>query len=140
MSDVSITAASVAPISNSANGQDTRFAEGIAGASITAGQTVYATSGVVYLADGNASATAALVSGIAMHAATSGQPIRYANGGEYTCGFTAAVGAIYINSTTAGGIAPAADLATGNYTNILGIARTSAILRIALISAGVATT
>lgn len=137
MADVSITASAVAPISGSS--YDTRTVDGIAGATITAGQTLYLDSATntLKLADANASLAAATVAGISLHAATSGQPIKYANGGEYTCGFTAVVGGVYVNSTTAGGIAPVADVTSDNYTTVLGIARTAAILRLGIQTAGV---
>lgn len=135
MADVSITATAVAPISNTT--YDTQTFDGIAGESITAGQTVYNTSNVLYKADGNASLVASAVAGIALHAATSGQPLRIASGGEYYCGFTATVGGVYINSTTAGGIAPVADLTSDNYTCLIGIARTASIMRIVRATAGV---
>lgn len=133
--DVTITAAAVAPISNTT--YDTRTVDYIAGASITAGQSVYATSGVAYLADADGSTVTALSNGIALHGATSGQPLKVANGGDYACGFTATAGAVYIGSTTAGGIAPVADLTTSNYTMILGVGRSATVVRLVMAYAGV---
>lgn len=123
MADLSITASQVlAPTDGSGN-----FAQYIAGATITAGQSVYLDSATntVKLADANASQAAAAAVGIATHAALSGQPVRVmgGRGGYITIGAGAApaVGTIYVVSATAGGIAPHGDLATGAYTTILGV-------------------
>lgn len=136
MADVSVTATAVQVISTG-GAYDTRTQDYTAGATVTAGQAVYATSGIAYLADGDGSTVTSLSNGIALHGATSGQPLRAAVGGEYACGFTATAGAVYILSTTAGGIAPVADLTTSNYTNILGIGRSASVVRLVLASAGV---
>lgn len=140
MSDLSITAASVAPISGTTGG-DTQYDEGFSGASVTAGQTVYkdtADSNKLKLADANGASPTFVVAGVALHAASAGQPLKYAKGGRYTAGATLTVGSVYVQSATPGGIAPVADLATGMYTTIIGIAETSAIMRLVLQTAGVA--
>lgn len=135
MADVSVTAANVAPLS------DTQYGEGIAGATITAGQSVYvdaSDSNKVKLADANASSAAADTRGLAMHGALAGQPIKYASGGTVQPGFTVTVGSVYVQSATAGGIAPVADLASGHYTKIIGVGQTASILKLILQGAGVA--
>lgn len=133
MADVSVTATSVAVAS------DTVIERGFAGATITAGQTVYlSSSGTWLLADANASATTANVQGIALNGAASGQPVAVAVGGSLNPGFTVTVGAVYVLSATAGGIAPVADLATGWYTGIVGVGITSSNLRLIMFRAGVA--
>lgn len=144
MADLSITAGSVVPIA-SGSAYDTRSARGIAGATITAGQTLYidtAASNTLKLADANASAATALVAGIALCGASSGQPVEYAVGGDLTFNAAFTQGLIYINSTTAGAIAPHTDLATGNYTTVLGVAVSTTRLRLApnFLTAAVATT
>ena len=139
MADLTITAANVA------TGTDAKTANGTAGATITAGQALYidaTDSNKIKLADANASlATSALV-GVSLHAALSGQPITYQISGEMNPGATLAVGTIYVLSATAGGIAPAApgvtDLATGMYTNIVGIGKTATNMKLVIATAGVA--
>ena len=94
MADLSITAAQVLPDPSG------DVYNGIAGATITAGQSVYldATTTTVKLADADASAAAAAAIGIALHAATSGQPIRVQRSGTPTLGAGAApaVGTVYL--------------------------------------------
>lgn len=128
MSDVAITAANVV--------HDINFqsANGTAGATITAGQLLYLDAGTntYKLADANASEAAATVAGIALHAALSGQPIRFQIAGDITIGGTLTVGGIYVASATAGGLAPVADLTTGMYTTVVLIGRTSTIGTIVL--------
>jgi hypothetical protein len=117
MADLTITAANVAPV-----GSSTQRQTGTAGASITAGQSVYvdgADSNKVKLADADAAASAAAV-GVALHAAAANQPITYATSGPVTIGATPVVGQWYAVSTTAGGIAPLADLSSGDFITILG--------------------
>lgn len=134
MADVTVTAANVVPAS------DTIYGEGIAGATITAGQTVYLDSATntIKLADANGSSATADVKGIAMHGASSGQPIKYAVGGSINPGYTVGVGSVYVLSATAGGIAPVADLATGLYPVVLGIGTTASNLKLFLSKGGVA--
>ncbi len=129
MADLVITAADV----NQVSGNEGR---GIAGATITAGQSLYedsTDSNKLKLADADASATAACV-GVALHAASSGQPIAYAKTGEVDIGATVAAGAIYVVSTTAGGVAPDSDLGTGDYVTIIGIgdSTTSTSIKLAI--------
>ena len=118
MADVTITAASVAPGANAV------YRDGIAGATITAGQVCYvdATDGRVKLADANASAATATAVGIAVNGASSGQPVRLVvEDDDFTVGGTVAKG-VYVLSGTAGGIAPVADLTTGWYPVVVGVA------------------
>lgn len=133
--DLSITAASVVPTTGYT--KDT----GIAGATITAGQTVYkdsTDSDKLKLADANATTATATVVGIALHAAASGQPLTIITGGILNPGATVTVGTIYVVSATAGGIAPSTDLVTGWYVGILGVGITSSTIRIGLNMSGVA--
>lgn len=138
MPDLSITAANVAP------SVGWLFKDGTAGASITAGQSIYedaTDSGKIKLADANASAAAADAKGIALHAALSGQPIRYQTEGDITIGSTEMQqGKIYVQSNNAGGIAPSTDLGSGWYTKVVGVAKTHSVLTLILKGAGVATT
>ena len=132
--DISITAANVVP----ATGY--RFEDGTAGATITAGQLLYKDSGdsnKFKLVDNDASATAS-VYGIALNGAASGQPIRVQTDGTITIGGTVAVGTIYVSSSNAGGIAPSTDLASGDYTSVVGIALTTGTISMSIFNGGVA--
>lgn len=114
MADLSVTAASVQPTSS------TKRQTKIAGAAITAGQAVYVdSSNLVQLADADSSATTAAAVGISMNDAASGQPVSYAYEGTLDMGSIITAGEIYVVSGTAGGIAPKADLASGDYVTIL---------------------
>lgn len=139
MADVSVTATSVAPITGSGAGVDTVIEHGIAAETITAGQSLYLnTSNQWAKADANLSAAAAAAKGIALNGAAQNQPIAVATSGTLTCGFTATVGTIYVVSATAGGIAPAADLASGWYTTIIGVGLTAGTISLPFHRSGVA--
>lgn len=135
MSDLSITAANVA------QGSGASKVHGIAGASITAGQTVYLDSSdtryKLYDAD-SATAAARVCAGIALHAASSGQPLAVHTDGPLTIGATLTTGVAYYGSDTAGGICPVADLETGDYPCFLGFAISTTVLDVAIVHAGVA--
>lgn len=134
MADVIVTAANVAKAS------DTIFQDGIAGVTISAGETVFQDSAdeKFKLADANASSATATVRGIALHGSLNNQPLRIAVGGSLNPGFTVGVGAIYVQSANAGKIAPAADLATGHYSSILMVGITSTSARLIMVNSGVA--
>lgn len=132
--DLTITAANVVPAATAI------FDRQNAGATITAGQSLYSDatdSNKMKLADANASASTAAAIGISVHAALAGQPISYITGGDLGLGAILTAGLIYVVSATAGAIAPAADLASGWYTTILGYATSTSNLRMALKSTGV---
>lgn len=128
--DVSVTAANVVP------GSRARIVTGIAGATITAGQTLYldSSTSTYKLADANASAATAAVVGIAVSGAASGQYVSVnVEDDDFTPGFTLTTGTVYVLSATAGGIAPVGDLTTGHYPGIVLIAKSTskAVLKIA---------
>lgn len=136
-SDLSITAANVV----SGTTPTPQFENGTAGATITAGQVVYkdATTNTYKLADNDgASAALASVAGIALHGASSGQPLKVQTAGGINVGATLTVGEIYVLSATPGGIAPKADLATGKRVTVLGVATTTSNLMLKSIVSGVA--
>ena len=135
MADLTITAANVAAGSGATIERNYN-----AGASITAGQAVYfdTSTNTWKLCDANASATASALGGVALHAAASGQPLAVLKSGNITIGATVAVGTIYVASATAGGIAPASDLASGWYTAILGIAISTSVIAVGIQRGGVA--
>ncbi len=135
MADITITAANVVA------GNGARITHGTAGAAVTAGQVVYkdAADGKFKLADCD-SATAAVRSpvGIALHAAAANQPLAIVNSGPVTIGATLTAGVTYYLSPNAGGIAPVADLASGDYPVIMGIATSATVLNVDIQEAGVA--
>ena len=135
MADLTITAANVV------SGAGALVAHGTAGANITAGQAVYLdeAAGNYKLADNN-SATAAVrePDGIALHASATGQPLAVHTRGPITIGATLTAGVAYYLSDTPGGISPVADLASGEYPTILGIATSTTVLNVKIQSAGVA--
>ena len=134
MADISITAANVIKGSNAV------VEAGTAGATITAGQIVYkdADDGRYKLADCD-SATVAAKSprGVALNGASNGQPLSIARSGDVTIGGTLTAGTAYYLSPVAGGIAPLADVLSGDNVVLLGLAKTTAILTIDIQDTGV---
>lgn len=133
MADISVTANNVAPITGS-----TQIEYGIAGATITAGQSVYldASTQTFKLADANASAATAALKGIALNGAASGQPLAVATGGTLNPGFAGTVGQVVVLSATAGGLAPVGDLTTGWYTTIVGVVTAASVLTLKIFNSG----
>lgn len=134
MADLSITAANVVAQSGAST------ASGTAGDTITAGMSLYSDSSdsnKLKKADADVATTAACV-GIALHGASSGQPLKYQTGGNLTAGATLTVGETYVVSTTAGGIAPISDLASGDYVSILGVASSASTLAMTMVISGTA--
>lgn len=134
MADLAITAANVVSA-----GGSTRT--GTAGATIAAGQPVYLdpADGKYKLADANSGTAAARVPfGIALHGALNGQPLTVQYDGPVAIGATLSPGASYYLSSTPGGICPFADLTTGAFPTILGIAKSTTVLDLKIHQAGVA--
>lgn len=123
MADLSVTAANVAMTSN------TVYDLVQVGESVTQGQPGYRSSsdGKFYRGDADAAATAVCTGVFMTPASTSGYAV-FATDGLINLGATLTVGMVYVVSTTAGGIAPYADLGSGDYVNYLGIATTAALL------------
>lgn len=134
MAALSITVSAITP------GTDAVYGSGVAGVTITAGQAIYldATTNTIKLADANLSAAASAGVGIAAHAALAGQPLRYYQGGTMNFGAILTAGLWYVvGAVAAGDIAPAADLASGWYSNLLGYATTTAIMKLNIVNTGV---
>jgi hypothetical protein len=136
MADLSVTAANVV------KGSRAKVVSGIYGATVTAGQTVYADpadAGRYKPADAD-SATAAVraTAGIALNSGSAGQPADIQESGRITIGATVVVGTIYVQSDTAGGIMPAADLETGDYVTVLGIGVSASQIDLNIHRSGVA--
>jgi hypothetical protein len=119
MADITITAANVLLTSG-------RSDTGTAGATITAGQPIYldaSDSNKAKLAQCDGTAAEVDAVGIALHAATTGQPIRWAvSGSTINIGATTAKNLAYVVSATAGGVAPSTDLDSGKRITWLGYA------------------
>jgi hypothetical protein len=135
MADITITAANVLP------GAGARVRHGVtAGATIAAGKTVVRdpTTDKYVLSDSN-HATVALrkVNGIALNAASDGQPFSMLEGGPITIGATLTAGAGYYLSETPGGIQPVADLASGERSVLLGLATSTTVLDVEIQDSGV---
>lgn len=101
-----------------------------AGGTITQGMPVYkASDGDYEPADADAANTAAAAA-IALTPASSGEYFVALTKGNVDVGATLVVGTTYVVSTTAGAIAPQADLGSGDYVTVLGIATTTSTLNL----------
>ncbi len=132
MADLTITAASVV------KGANAVLEAGTSGATITAGQVVYRDSSYKYqLCDADsATADAKKIRGVALNGASDGQPLTILKDGEVTIGATLVAGTTYVLSDTAGGIAPQADLGSGDDVSILGSAKSTSIISVKINNTG----
>lgn len=132
MADVTITPANVVAGTNAVRDI------GTAGETITAGKAVYfdAATSRWKLSDNNGTGTRQ-VHGVALNGASLNQPISIAKSGDVTIGATLVAGTAYYLSATAGGICPAADLATGMDAILIGLAKSTTVLAIAVQDSGV---
>lgn len=125
MADYTITATEVTA------GTGATVRHGIAGATITAGQSLYLDSATdtLKLAQCDGTAAEATFVGIALNGGSSGQTIAYVAQGDINLDTAALTGAtkgeVAVVSATAGGIAPNEDLATTQYVSIIGVMKTS---------------
>lgn len=132
MTDLSITAANVEV------GGNARTETGRAGASITAGQVVFKNASDEFVLADTDDTSLDEVYGIALHASGDDQPLTVAlPGSDITIGATLTAGTTYYLSGTAGGICPAADLASGDRVIFLGIAKSTSVLHFRPIDSGV---
>jgi hypothetical protein len=135
MADLTITPASVVAASNA-----TRDV-GTAGETIAAGKAVYlsSTTNKWMLADSNSvTAEARKATAVSLNAASLNQPIAVQKGGDVTIGATLVAGTSYYLSDTPGGICPLADVGTGEYVNVIGIAKSTTLLSLIFSFPGVA--
>jgi len=120
--DLSITAASFVPSTSA------KYLTGIAGTTITAGQVVVtsASTGKYVLADADDSTIIGIV-GVAAHGASAGQPLNVVTEDpDLTLGATLSMSVpIYVLSSTAGGIAPSADISVGEYPLLILVAKST---------------
>lgn len=126
MADISVTAANV--VKGTGNPSHTT---GVAGATITAGQALYADGNdgnKLKPADNDVSSATSTVVGIALNGAAANQLVSYMAAGNIVIGGTVAVGSTYVLSSTAGGICPVADLNTGDWLCHLGYGLSTTVL------------
>ena len=142
MADITVTAASVEPDYSAAVPPDLETR--IAGETITEGQPLYENTAQrdyrnrpkLYKCDADAAQASALCYGIALNAAKNNQTVTVQKGGSIKLGASGGsvltAGETYCVSSTAGGIAPTADLTTDTdmYPCILGPADSVAVLRL----------
>lgn len=129
MSDIAITAANVVADTTASR------ESGTAGETIAAGKFVYknSTSHKWMLADADSvTAAARQARGVALNSASLDQPLVVATGGPVTIGGTLTAGLAYYLSSTAGGMCPVADIGTGEYVCLLGIAASTTVLNVGI--------
>lgn len=132
MADVTVTAANVK--------KDTATVKtGVAGASITAGQTLYVDSnGTLSPAKADAAGTATCV-GVALNSVSTGQSLCYVDSGVIFAGGTLVAGKMYVvSAAAAGGLAPSADLTSTNLASYVGYATSTSKLQVNIINTGLA--
>ena len=135
MVDITITAASVVA------GSDANTVSGSAGETIAAGKAVYLSSSTrkYMLADSNSgTAEARTPLGIALNTASLDQPLVVQKSGDITIGATLTAGVAYYLSDTPGGICPLADVGSGEYVCLLGLAKSTTVLDLNIQASGTA--
>lgn len=118
MADLTITATSVVP------GTDALIQQGIAGETITAGNSLYIKSAdsKLWKAQCDGTPEEAVCAGVALNGAAPNQPVSYVGQGTLNIGATTSKATTYVVSAAAGGIAPQADLIATNRISYVGYA------------------
>jgi hypothetical protein len=134
MADISITAANVVA------GSGASTTQGTAGETIAAGKTVVFDEAAKKwkLADSNGVAAIRVPQGIALNGASLNQPLNVVKSGPVTIGATLTPGVAYYQSDTPGGICPVADVGSGEYATIVGMATSATVLDVDIQASGVA--
>jgi hypothetical protein len=136
MADYTVTAASVLA-SSTATKRD-----GVAGATITAGQALYLDSSdqTLKLADSNSGTAAArTVVGISLNGGATGQPIKYCTADSgFAPGFSIPAGSVVILSDTPGGLRPVADAVSGDFVTVIGLGIGSNTMALGFIASTIA--
>jgi hypothetical protein len=138
MADITMTAASQVPVSSATN----TFEYGITNAAIAAGQTVYydSATGLYGLFDTD-SATSAIrtLRGLAVSSApASGAGVVVQTAGQCAVGAVLTKGLFYCGGAgNPGGVAATADLASGDYIHLLGVAISTSVLEFRIHNTGV---
>ncbi len=132
MTDIVVTDTDVDKISGSQRTAD-------AGVAITAGDSIYIdANGLVQLCEKDQSSVEAAFDGIALNGAGVSQPVTYQVAGTIDLGAIIAAGVIYIVGAGPGGIAPSADISTGNFVTIIGVGLNGTNIQIGVNRSGVA--
>lgn len=127
MADLVLTPSAIIAGSNSAQ------EHGTAGETITAGKAVYksATTKKWMLADSNSATAAARQAGaIALNGASDGQPITVHKSGDLTVDAVLTAGQAVYLSDSAGGLCPLADVGSGEYVCLVGLAKSTTVLAV----------
>jgi len=130
MAALTITAASFVP------GVNAKIKQGIAGETVTQGQTAYlkTSDNRLYKASATTSAETALIVGLFANGASAGQPVDYVyEDDDLAVGATLVMTTpVYVAGTTAGAINPTADISTTWYPTVLFVAKSTskAVLKI----------
>jgi hypothetical protein len=127
MTDISITAASVIA------GSSAKTISGTLGETITAGQAVYRDSSTRKFKKADANGASEMIRkaiGIALNGGADGQPGEVLTEGDITIGGTLTAGTAYYLSDTPGGICPVADIGSGEYVVLLGLAKSTTVLTV----------
>ena|SRR6476469_3863005 len=127
MANLAITATSVVSQDNAS------VQQGSLGEAVTAGQAVYrsSTTQLWMLADSNSvTPEARHAIGIALNGGSTGQPVNVQTAGKITIGATLTAGTDYYLSDTPGAICPRADVGSGEYVCLLGLASSTTVLDI----------
>ncbi len=138
MADISVTASSVVPAD-----ANTVIARGTAGATLTAGQAVWADPAASYQIKPAVSTDQTQsnnVVGIALNGASTGQPVAYATSGNVTFNAVLTAATVYVLGGGSGGISASADLDSSSNTRygvVLGISTSTSNLRVGIIKSGV---
>jgi hypothetical protein len=137
MADIALNAGSIVPGANAV------ISRGTAAGSVVAGNAVIANAGGSIQVATTQSAGSAAVIGLAVNAASPGQPVDYQTSGDLAFGSNSglAPGTVVMLSPTVGGgrIAPTTDLASSHGTaqvTLIGVATSPANLRLAITPAG----
>ena len=135
MAAISITAANVL---KSSTGQ---VSVGTSGATITAGQSVYidtSDSNKIKLADANGTAPANTFAGIALNAASSGQPVSYCTNDTsgFTIGATVVAGDTIWLSQTPGGLTKTIGDLSGGIAIVVGVMLTTTTMNLTPVVGG----
>ena len=134
MADLTITRQDVALSTSAVSFIRVQVAE-----AVTQGQPLYraATNSKYYKAAAT-SATSAAATVVAMTPASAEGYCLAVKSGDVIIGATTTQGTTYVVSATAGGIAPHADLGSGNYVTTLGIAISATVIRLNIQASGIA--
>lgn len=135
MADLSITAANVSLTNGVSSVEQVTY-----GDTITQGLVLYedTSDSNKYKKSVNNTATLAAAKAIALTPGASGEKGYVVKSGEIDMGATLAVGMRYFVSNTAGAIAPSADIGTGEYVTLIGIATAAGVLKVNFVASGVA--